>query len=331
MKKNQYLVGKLQDLDDEAFAEVVEEISERSIKTERLPNDGLIHMLEMSHTLDDIRQNKGKFKGFSTGYTQLDSKMGGLEPGSVTLIAGETSNGKSALATNIAVKVAQTGVSVLYVSLEMTHSQMLERLDTISDSPLELPMMFQKSFNLDYKDLEPLIKKASKVGAKLVVLDYLQYLGRGMSQDEVARMSKTIKALALTYNVSFLVIVSLRKSDQKVRRRWYDMEIEELMGTAAIGYDADTAIVVSRKDTEDEYRNDAIFIKVLKTRNVRLDYHDRIVELRWNATRISEEWAALDNSAINHYAQEQELQAERKSSGQITYGPGESLPDIYAR
>lgn len=298
MSKDDWLSKQLQELEDDAFANVMDKATDRLAENYVPPKDGVIHVHDLRDALEEVRQDKGKFKGLSTGFTQLDAKMGGLEPGSVILIGGETSQGKSAVATNIAANVAQ-GSGVLYISLEMTLNQMLERLDAASDNPTGLNLMFQESFSLDYKDLEPLIKQAKQQkDIKLVVLDYLQYLGRGMTLDEVAKMSKTVKSLALRYNIAFVVIVSLRKggADAKFRRLWKDISIEDLMGTSAIGYDADVAMVVSRKDPENnEWQPDKVYIKVLKTRNWHLDYRDPIVELEWQDTKITEKYKAPVN------------------------------------
>lgn len=295
MKKNADQIAKeLNDLEDDVFTEVMDKATDRMAETYTPPKDGLVHVHDLRDTMEEVRRTKGQFKGFSTGYTQLDKKMGGLEKGSVILIGGETSQGKSAVATNIAVNVAKR-TGVLYISLEMTLNQMLERLDNITENPNGINMMFQESYSLGYKDLEPLLEAAKKKKkVEVVVLDYLQYLGRGMTLDEVARMSKEIKSLALRYNVAFVVIVSLRKggAEAKFRRKWKDIEIDDLMGTAAIGYDADVAMVVSKKDEDNEWQPDKIYIKVLKTRNTFLDFRDPIVELEWDKTKITEKWKA---------------------------------------
>lgn len=293
MKKAQYLINQIKELDDEALIEVAVEIEERVSMHEDLAKDGIVHITELEDEIAEVRSMRGKFRGLSTGYTILDNKMGGLEPGSVVLIGGETSNGKSALAANIAVNVAKSPCPVLYISLEMTRKQMLDRLDMMTDGHLDLDFMFQQDFDMSYKDLEPLVANARQNGAvELVVLDYLQYLGRGMTEQEVAKMSKEVKRIALKHQICFMVIVSLRKAgaDLKNKRKWYEIETEDLMGTAAIGYDADTVLVASRKDTENEFQDDHIFVKVLKTRNGRLDYNDRIIQLDWKDTKITESW-----------------------------------------
>lgn len=294
MKKTDYLKDQLENLDDEAFVEVLASAAERSVKTEVKKNDQIVHISMLDEELAEVRSERGKFKGLHTGYPTLDEKMGGLEGGAVILIGGETSNGKSALAVNMAIKVAQE-VGTLYISLEMTRKQMLDRIDWITDGKTNIDLMFQESFDLSYHDLEPLLLRAKEQGeVKVVFLDYLQYLGRGMDEREVAKMSKMIKKLALKYNIAFVVIVSLRKAgaDVKNKRKWFEIETEDLMGTAAIGYDADTVIVASRKNVENEFAPEHIYVKVLKTRNVHLDYNDRIVELMWDRVKISEPFTA---------------------------------------
>lgn len=292
MSKTKYLIDRMRELDDDSFIEIVESITDRSAETEIKKNDDLIHLSEIEDP--DINW-------ISTGYTTLDDKIRGLAGGHVVLIGGETSNGKSALATNIAVNISRR-MPVLYITLEMLHHELKKRIELCNNGTVDgLDMIFQKDFRITYKDVEPIILKAKAMGEiKVVVLDYLQYLGRGMTLDEVARMSKEIKSLALKYQVPMIVIVSLRKSEAgKNKRKWTEIEIEDLMGTASIGYDCDTALVVSRKDLDNEFDPDKVFIKVLKTRNTKLDYHDRYIQLEWKETKIIEDWTVPASKTAN--------------------------------
>src|SRR5713101_4317604 len=52
-------------------------------------------------------QREGKLSGLATGLTDLDTKMGGLQPSDLIIIAGRPGMGKTALATNIAYNVAK--------------------------------------------------------------------------------------------------------------------------------------------------------------------------------------------------------------------------------
>src|SRR5216117_812607 len=52
-------------------------------------------------------QRDGKLSGISTGLRDLDTKMGGLQPSDLIVLAGRPGMGKTALATNIAYNVAK--------------------------------------------------------------------------------------------------------------------------------------------------------------------------------------------------------------------------------
>lgn len=283
--------------DDEALMEVAEVVTDKLAgQDEPEAKNGIIHINQLDDMIEEVRQERGKFHGVSTGYTSLDNKMGGFTKGGVVLIGGETSNGKSALATNIAIRQALT-IPVLYISLEMTLKEMLDRIDFMTNGKTDIDLMFQQTFDVSYKDLDSIIGNAvEEGGVRVVYIDYLQYLGRGMDEREVAKMSQKVKKLALKYDITICAIVSLRKGDSgKNKRKWTDIENDDLMGTAAIAYDADSIVIVSRRDQENEFDDTHIYVKVLKTRNTKLDYHDRYIQLNWDRTRISEEWNELPN------------------------------------
>ena len=63
-----------------------------------------------------------------TGYPSLDAKVGGLIPGHLTVVAAPTSMGKTAFAINIAYNVLKSNKSVAFISLEMQHEEISERL-----------------------------------------------------------------------------------------------------------------------------------------------------------------------------------------------------------
>lgn len=292
MPKTDWLVERVQGLDDQAFAEVAGAIAEKQATTEPVKkHDELVHISEFTDEIQAEYNNWGKIKGLRSGFHLLDKKIGGMDKGHVILIGGETGAGKSALAANIAVNIAKH-TPMLFITLEMRIVEIGSRIMHINNGTIDdLDMMFQAEHRLTYKDLKPLLIKAAAQGeVKMVVLDYLQYLGRGMRPEEVAVMSKEVKTLALEFDIPFIVIVSLRKGEQgKGKRKWTDIEIEDFMGTGSIGYDADTAMIASRKNTDNEFDEDGLWVKVLKTRNARLDWDDRYIRFKWNQTRIEDD------------------------------------------
>ncbi len=248
------------------------------------------HINEITKDIEEASKLWGKVSGISTGYPSLDAKIGGLKPGELILIGGETNNGKSALAQNIAVNVSHA-YRVAFITLEMLKTEAGSRLKHMNKGTVEgMDIMFQTEYQIDYRHLKPLFENAAKEGAALVVLDYLQYLGRGMTLDEVAKMTKLMKSLALEFQLPFVVIVSLRKSQEggRFKRKWTEIETEDLMGTSAIAYDADIAMVASRRNLENEFETDKFFVKVIKARNMDLNYDDRFLAFNWDKTRITE-------------------------------------------
>ena len=67
-------------------------------------------------------------KGAPTGLADLDSKIGGLKPGLLYLIAGRTSMGKSVLGLQIAERMADGGGKSAYFTAEMPNAEQVERL-----------------------------------------------------------------------------------------------------------------------------------------------------------------------------------------------------------
>jgi len=88
-------------------------------------------------------QRDGKLSGISTGLRDLDTKMGGLQPSDLIIVAGRPGMGKTSLATNIAYNIARAyvpelqadgttkalnGGSVGFFSCEMSGEQLATRI-----------------------------------------------------------------------------------------------------------------------------------------------------------------------------------------------------------
>ena len=101
--------------------------------------DGALKMVDAAFLSD------GKLMGLATQLVDLDQKLGGLHPSDLLILAGRPSMGKTALATNIAFRVAKSyawepdpeaphgrrtiaGGRVLFPSLEMSKEQLVLRI-----------------------------------------------------------------------------------------------------------------------------------------------------------------------------------------------------------
>ena len=156
----------------------------------------------------------GGLSGLATGFTDLDGKMGGLQPSDLIIVAGRPSMGKTALATNIAYHVAQTyrrdpdseaaldGAVVGFFSLEMSAEQLatriiseqsyipserirrgrieseeFDRIVEVSQELQNLPLYIDQTGGITVAQLAARarrLKRQRDVG--LIVVDYLQLL-----------------------------------------------------------------------------------------------------------------------------------------------------------
>ncbi|MGD0189575.1 MAG: replicative DNA helicase [Rhizomicrobium sp.] len=87
------------------------------------------------------QQRGGRISGVATGFADLDSLLGGLQPSDLIILAGRPGMGKTSLATNIAFNAARfyvqdmadglaisKGAPVLFFSLEMAAQQLSARI-----------------------------------------------------------------------------------------------------------------------------------------------------------------------------------------------------------
>lgn len=65
---------------------------------------------------------------FKTGFKAFDDKAGGFQPGEVVLMGANSGGGKTAMALSTMVNMAKMGTSVAMLQLELTNSQVNERL-----------------------------------------------------------------------------------------------------------------------------------------------------------------------------------------------------------
>jgi len=237
---------------------------------------------------DDILEhyhNFGKMQGLSSGYDAIDKLTKGFVPGEISVIAGRTSHGKSALALNMAVNIAKNGTTVLFVTLEMTKKEIGSRIYHVyQDSLIKLPILFQLQDELDWQSVDGLIKTAKKNGAEIVFIDHIHYFSREIEHavESLSNITKEIKKNAIRHNIPIVVMSHVRKSGTKSAA----LDNDELKGSSSIAQDADIVLFVHRdKDIPDK-----IAVQITKNRNRGYAYDDDKVLLEFVDTKITEEW-----------------------------------------
>lgn len=227
--------------------------------------------------LKDIltRHEHQGFKGLSTGFVDLDKRIGGFSAGQLIIVAGRPAMGKSILGMNIAEKVAKQYGHVLVISLEMHKQELIERsivtesgvsannvkfgrLDTKQRLQVEnasrevkaLPITIDDTGGLNISQLRAKAKVLHlQKPLQLIVIDYLQLLTGANKQNreqEVAGISRQLKQLAKELEIPIIALSQLNRGlESRTDKR---PMLSDLRESGAIEQDADTVMFVYRDE-----------------------------------------------------------------------------------
>lgn len=214
--------------------------------------------------------------GVMSGYHDLDELTCGFQPSDLVIIAGETSQGKTALGVSIAKSVAKRGDSVGFFSLEMSTMQLTMRLLSSSarvDSNKlrhgRLTPEEHKRLAIAAHELEHLPLVIDETGAaqvayiraqayrmraersvKLIIVDYLQLMSAGKTygsrEQEVSSFSRGLKAIAKELKVPVIALSQLNRGNESTSGK--RPVLARLRESGAIEQDADTVIFVHRPE-----------------------------------------------------------------------------------
>ncbi len=231
--------------------------------------------------------------GLKTGFGLFDHYVGGLRAGEMILIAARPSHGKTTLAMQMAFKCARQGVPVAVFSLEMRRQQLIQRLlaniasipaadlrdGQLSDaqwdaltakgaSIAETPIWIDDSPEMTPADIRSrLAAMTPKPG--LVVVDYIQLLRSPDKAEnrvqEIAAVSRGIKAIAKTLNVPVLCAAQLNRAAEG--RADGIPDLSDLRESGQLEQDADVVVFIHRPRMKDPLAvNDRAQLRVAKNR-----------------------------------------------------------------
>lgn len=185
--------------------------------------------------VDAVADGAPSLDTIPTGFPSLDKILGGgLRRGDLIGLGGDVGSGKSALALAIAIRVAQQGHSVAFVSGEMSVERIMERslaiegrakVDDIRRGGMdELTRASVGVAAVRLRDDPPALLRLPAGGVEaardlvrrekirdLVIIDPLQALADGARgvEEELASAVRQLKALAVDLDVAVLVTAHL--------------------------------------------------------------------------------------------------------------------------
>lgn len=237
----------------------------------------------INEAMGDIQEQQSSegLSGVPSGFVSIDRITNGWQRSDLIILAARPSVGKTAFALNLARNAAvDHHMPVAVFSLEMSSKQLVKRLMT-SESGLSADKI-KGSVKLEpheWEQLEFKLRNLSKApfyiddtpgmqimefrtkaknlvknkGVRLIVVDYLQLMQgppelKAMREQEVAAISRTLKATAKELNIPIIALSQL--SRQAVTRAGSSGKplLSDLRESGSIEQDADMVIFIHRPD-----------------------------------------------------------------------------------
>lgn len=298
----------------------------------------------------DAAQSKTGLGGVPSGFASLDKITNGWQASDLIILAARPSVGKTAFALNVARNAAvDHNVPVAFFSLEMSAIQLANRL-MVSESGMtadkikgsvkfqndEWTLLEQSIARLQkaplYVDETPSLPIAefrSKVKALwkqkhigLVIVDYLQLMqgpkeSKGVREQEVAAISRQLKATAKELNIPIIALSQLSRNAVQREKGNGRPVLSDLRESGSIEQDADMVIFIHRPDFvglgEGEGDKEKTEVIIAKHRNG----ETTSVEMRYKGDRLKFE--EYGNSVYDQAASEQYVESKMNSvSADIT-------------
>jgi len=250
-------------------------VSEQRVSSEAAPLSELVR--DVFSALDS--REEGVLTGEPTGFLLLNEYTCGLQPGELIIVAGRPSMGKTALGLNIAEHLAiaeHPRRPVLFFSLEMSRQQLaqrvlcsrarvnshhlrrgrlsardLERLKRVANELTQAPLYVDDTSDLSILELRARARMAyRKYQVRAIFVDYLQLMHVPHSesrQQEVATISRGLKALAKDLNVPVIAMAQLNRNPEDRSRKGNRPRMSDLRESGAIEQDADVVLLLHRE------------------------------------------------------------------------------------
>lgn len=229
---------------------------------------------------------------------QLNRKIWGLHKKKLTVLAARTSNGKSALAIQIAQDVASQGIPTLFFSLEMYEEDVIERLfcqmmkidnmelltgnfskyprawEEFTDKLKKMPLIVTDGIGRNWQEIYDYLEKL-KTKPAVIIIDHVQEAKDAMQPNQRAVIEEYLRKLremAIRHNFAAIVLSQVNRSAQEADHK--EPKLHHLKGTGYLEEGADVIMLLhwpyyySKKKGE----NDRFIINVAKNRNGRTGY-----------------------------------------------------------
>lgn len=253
--------------------------------------------------IEEAQKSTG-LNGVPSGFVSIDRITQGWQKSDLIILAARPSVGKTAFALNLARNAAvDHHMPVAFFSLEMSAIQLAKRLMT-SESGLSADKIKggSKLESFEWEQLEYKLKALSNAplyiddtpgiqlmefrtkaknlvknkSVRLIIVDYLQLMQgpselKAMREQEVAAISRTLKATAKELNVPIIALSQLSRQAVQRQGGGGKPQLSDLRESGSIEQDADMVLFIHRPDyiglSENPEDRDKTQIIIAKHRN----------------------------------------------------------------
>ena len=228
---------------------------------------------------------------YLTGIFDLDKVTNGLHEEELTIIGARPGVGKTTFALQIAHKIAKKGTPVAIISLEMSETQIVQKLiskvSNVDSNKLRtgnLDILEQEKIAMAEGEISNLpffintrvrniqeietyarrLKNRNNLG--LLIIDYIQLVKSknkfNSREQEVAEISRSLKLLSLELKIPIIGLCQLNRNAART-----EPTLADLRESGAIEQDADNVIFIYKEnDNEEEQLVENVVIDLQKQR-----------------------------------------------------------------
>ncbi len=257
------------------------QVTEQRISSAFTKMDGLL--TGAMEELTELAQQQSHITGVPSGFKDVDDLFCGFRGGDLVILAARPGVGKTSFALNLAVNAAKAGTTVVFLSLEMSASQLTQRIlcsearvnlgnvrsgrmqeadwmaiMEASQTLYPLNLYIDDSPGLSILELRAKARRELRdVENGLIVVDYLQLMQPPKSRRdgnravEVAEISRGLKILAKEMNMP---VIALSQLSRAVEQRGGNKRpvLSDLRESGSIEQDADIVMFIDRSMDEIE-------------------------------------------------------------------------------
>lgn len=232
-------------------------------------------------------EDKDLYKGFTTGWSDMDKILTGLNRSDLIIVGARPAMGKTSFALNLARNVAAIGKRrVLMFSLEMNKEQLAMRvlgtearvssmkmrngqitdsewvkLGTATSALNDCELYFDDTASITVPEMKAKIRRLG--GVECVIIDYLGLIKGSTRTDnrvqEVSEITRNLKMMAKDLNIPIVCCAQLSRGTEG-RGKSHKPQLADLRESGSIEQDADIVMMLYRPDYykgEKEDENDA--------------------------------------------------------------------------